>query len=486
MPLSVTDSQQRVVWRGDFDAFGVPQLRNAGGAPARSVAMPLRMAGQYADSETGLYYNVHRYYDPAQGRYITPDPVGLAVGRDSYSYAEGNPLAHVDPSGLFAIPGAAFIGLDVLPQSDGGHGDLVRIAFAQYAREVGEARFSQTLIDMIVINNYHTDAASNLLGGSGGQFVAANHFDNPNDGPVWLDADGKTPTAGYSGANGNASWIQKALDQMNSNRNVYNKVTKLGVYQDISEAIGRFGQNTHTLADFYAHTNWVDGADRGGCVKNWVRTLSSKPTQPAPPGTVYEAGAGGSVRVYEVGYVPTGLGNTTVWDESVNDKLFSGTVSLISDVKSCTTDISCSSDKTSHGYWNKDEHTTAGGGASYTADEANAFADNKQYYWQVGTYDPANPPDVASNYGTSWYGEAGKTKAELKKGDRVFVRAKITNRHEMAYSLAIEATKKEIARLYDGAAGTKVGSLDLQSVFKMDAAALGQNSVSYGKLPPKK
>jgi len=48
------------------------------------------------------------------------------------------------------------------------------------------------------------------------------------------------------------------------------------------------------------------------------------------------------------------------------------------------------------------------------------------------------------------------------------------------------ATKKEIARQYEGAAGIKVGALDLQAVFKMDAAALGQNSVSYSKLPPKK
>ncbi|WP_305852757.1 RHS repeat-associated core domain-containing protein, partial [Citrobacter sp. MGH 55] len=28
------------------------------------------------DKETGLYYNRHRYYDPAQGRYITQDPIG--------------------------------------------------------------------------------------------------------------------------------------------------------------------------------------------------------------------------------------------------------------------------------------------------------------------------------------------------------------------------------------------------------------------------
>jgi len=36
------------------------------------------LAGQYFDDETGLHYNYHRYYDPKTGRYITPDPIGLA------------------------------------------------------------------------------------------------------------------------------------------------------------------------------------------------------------------------------------------------------------------------------------------------------------------------------------------------------------------------------------------------------------------------
>ena len=40
--------------------------------------MPLRFAGQYHDTETGLFYNYNRYYNPDTGRYITTiDPLGL-------------------------------------------------------------------------------------------------------------------------------------------------------------------------------------------------------------------------------------------------------------------------------------------------------------------------------------------------------------------------------------------------------------------------
>ena len=60
---------------------------------------PFRFAGQYADEETGLYYNRFRYYDPAQGGYLTPDPIGLAGGLRAYGYVE-DPLGWVDPLGL--------------------------------------------------------------------------------------------------------------------------------------------------------------------------------------------------------------------------------------------------------------------------------------------------------------------------------------------------------------------------------------------------
>ena len=59
------------------------------------------LVNQYADAETGLSYNLARYYDPAAGRYLSPDPAGIADSIDSQTpdslklditvYAAGRP-----------------------------------------------------------------------------------------------------------------------------------------------------------------------------------------------------------------------------------------------------------------------------------------------------------------------------------------------------------------------------------------------------------
>jgi RHS repeat-associated protein len=48
---------------------------------------------------TGLYYNRARYYNPAWGRFISEDPIGLNAGPNVYAYVGGNPITNVDPFG---------------------------------------------------------------------------------------------------------------------------------------------------------------------------------------------------------------------------------------------------------------------------------------------------------------------------------------------------------------------------------------------------
>ncbi|MFE5474767.1 DUF6531 domain-containing protein [Nocardia sp. NPDC056541] len=61
--------------------------------------MPHRFQGQQYDTETGLHYNYHRYYDPESARYLTQDPLGLSPSPNPNIYPH-NPLTWLDPLGL--------------------------------------------------------------------------------------------------------------------------------------------------------------------------------------------------------------------------------------------------------------------------------------------------------------------------------------------------------------------------------------------------
>ncbi|WP_211252060.1 RHS repeat domain-containing protein, partial [Vibrio rhizosphaerae] len=93
-PLEITDATGAVAWSVDYHSYGnVAYQRKA------EIVSPLRFQGQYYDAETGLHYNRHRYYSPGTGRFITPDPIGLAGGLNNYQYVK-NPTGWVDPLGL--------------------------------------------------------------------------------------------------------------------------------------------------------------------------------------------------------------------------------------------------------------------------------------------------------------------------------------------------------------------------------------------------
>ena len=104
-PLEMTDLEGGICWSGQYGSFGEVRHQTDGlthlSVGTTMSHQPLRYAGQYADSETGLHYNLFRYYDPQIGRFIVQDPIGLNGGWNLYQYAP-NPLGWIDPWGLSA------------------------------------------------------------------------------------------------------------------------------------------------------------------------------------------------------------------------------------------------------------------------------------------------------------------------------------------------------------------------------------------------
>ena len=95
-----TDSTQTVVWRWQGEAFGETSPDQNPDGDAIDTVVDLRFPGQYFDSESELYYNHFRYYDPRLARFITSDREGLDGGINSYGYGFANPVTAVDPLGL--------------------------------------------------------------------------------------------------------------------------------------------------------------------------------------------------------------------------------------------------------------------------------------------------------------------------------------------------------------------------------------------------
>lgn len=82
-----------------YDSFGgvVSQSNSAFGSR-------YGFTGREFDTETGLYYDRSRYYNPGIGRFIGEDSVGFDGGdANLYRYVGNSPIDSVDPSGLFKI-----------------------------------------------------------------------------------------------------------------------------------------------------------------------------------------------------------------------------------------------------------------------------------------------------------------------------------------------------------------------------------------------
>lgn len=93
-PTELVDETGDIAWRTRSTLWGTTAWSRDSGAYT-----PLRFPGQYYDPETGLHHNCFRHYDPETGRYLSPDPLGLAPAPNPLAYVD-NPHTGCDPWGL--------------------------------------------------------------------------------------------------------------------------------------------------------------------------------------------------------------------------------------------------------------------------------------------------------------------------------------------------------------------------------------------------
>jgi RHS repeat-associated protein len=92
--LNLTDSSGNSLAQYAYEPFGNTTL--VSGNSSNSYEYTGR-----ENDDTGLYYYRARYYNPAIGRFISEDPVGLAGGINRYAYTKNDPVNRVDPSGKY-------------------------------------------------------------------------------------------------------------------------------------------------------------------------------------------------------------------------------------------------------------------------------------------------------------------------------------------------------------------------------------------------
>ncbi len=91
---SFTGSSGADIGSYGYDAFG--RDIDHSGVPGGNA---YKFSTKEFEPISGMYYFGGRYYDPDAGRWLTPDPIGMADGLNKYLYVHNDPVNLVDPEG---------------------------------------------------------------------------------------------------------------------------------------------------------------------------------------------------------------------------------------------------------------------------------------------------------------------------------------------------------------------------------------------------
>ena len=84
IPREMTDIHGNLLWYGEYTAWDRLKKNER---VYKDAHQPFRLQNQYFDEETGLHYNLMRYYEPEAGRFVNQDPIGLLGGDNLYWFA---------------------------------------------------------------------------------------------------------------------------------------------------------------------------------------------------------------------------------------------------------------------------------------------------------------------------------------------------------------------------------------------------------------
>ena len=87
------------------------------------------------DVEAAEHYNYFRDYDPAIGRYVQSDPIGLAGGANTFAYVGSGPMVSIDPYGLIGMADMPLFPNWAVDFS-AGFGDSMTLNATSYLREL--------------------------------------------------------------------------------------------------------------------------------------------------------------------------------------------------------------------------------------------------------------------------------------------------------------------------------------------------------------
>jgi RHS repeat-associated protein len=91
--LSLSDASGGLATSYAYEPYGAMSWSGAASSNSRTFT------GR-EDDGTGLMYYRARYYDPANGRFISEDPIGIAGGPNLHVYVLADPINLTDPTGL--------------------------------------------------------------------------------------------------------------------------------------------------------------------------------------------------------------------------------------------------------------------------------------------------------------------------------------------------------------------------------------------------